>query len=143
MFAAQNMGLVPVDRAHTLAEFIDLIRQRAAQTPASTWIQTSAAWHEVNLAEGRLPTAPELDEATREHPVVVRRGGHVAVANSLALTLGGITRDTPDPQGGTIVRFPDGTPTGVLIEAPAYAPITALVPASTFEQMVEGLKRVC
>ena len=75
--------------------------------------------------------------------MVVRRGGHVAVANSLALTLGGITRDTPDPQGGTIVRFPDGTPTGVLIEAPAYAPITALVPASTFEQMVEGLKRVC
>src|SRR5437762_13732012 len=68
-----GMGLVPVDRAHTLAEFIDLIRQRAAQTPASTWIQTSAAWHEVNLAEGRLPTAPELDEATREHPVVVRR----------------------------------------------------------------------
>ena len=67
----------------------------------------------------------------------------MAVANSLALTLGGITRDTPDPQGGTIVRFPDGTPTGVLIEAPAYAPITALVPASTFEQMVEGLKRVC
>ena len=143
ILAAQNVGLVPVDRAHTLAEFIDLIRQRAAQTPASTWIQTSAAWHEVNLAEGRLPTAPELDEATREHPVVVRRGGHVAVANSLALTLGGITRDTPDPQGGTIVRFPDGTPTGVLIEAPAYAPITALVPASTFEQMVEGLKRVC
>src|SRR2546421_7705265 len=138
ILAAQNMSLVPVDRAHTLAEFIDLIRQRAAQTPPGTWIQTSAAWHEVSL-----PTAPELDEATPEHPVVVRRGGHVAVANSLALTLGGITRDTPDPQGGTIVRFPDGTPTGVLIEAPAYAPITALVPASTFEQMVEGLKRVC
>ena len=51
--------------------------------------------------------------------MVVRRGGHVVVANSMALTLGGITRNTPDPQGGTIVRFPDGTPTGVLIEAPA------------------------
>ena len=143
IFAAQNMGLVPVDKAHTLAEFIDLIRQRASQTPAGTWIQTSAAWHEVGLAEGRLPTAPELDEATREHPVVVRRGGHVVVANSLALTLGGITRDTPDPQGGTIARFPDGTPTGVLIEAPAYAPVTELVPAMTFDEMIEGLKLVC
>jgi predicted amidohydrolase YtcJ len=143
IFAAQNMSLVPVDRARTLAEFIDLIRQRAAQTPPGTWIQTSAAWHEVSLAEGRLPTAPELDEATREHPVVVRRGGHVAVANSLALTLGGITRDTPDPQGGTIMRFPDGTPTGVLIEAPAHAPITELVPAMTFDQMVEGLRLAC
>jgi predicted amidohydrolase YtcJ len=143
MFAAQNMGLVPVDQAHTLAEFIDLIRQRAAQTPAGNWIQTSAAWHEVNLAEGRLPTAPELDEATRDHPVLVRRGGHVVVANSLALTLGGITRDTPEPQGGTIVRFPDGIPNGVLIEAPAYAPIIALVPPMTSEQLVEGLRQAC
>jgi predicted amidohydrolase YtcJ len=143
MFAAQNMGLVPVDQAHTLAEFIDLIRQRAARTPPGTWIQTSAAWHEVSLAEGRLPTAPELDEATREHPVVVRRGGHVAIANSLALKLGGITRDTPDPQGGTIVRFPDGTPNGVLIEAPAHAPVTDLVPAMTFDEMIEGLKLAC
>ncbi len=143
MFAAQNMGLVPVDRAHTLAEFIDLIRQRAAQTPPGTWIQTSAAWHEVNLAEGRLPTAPELDEATRNHPVLVRRGGHVVVANSLALTLAGITRDTPEPQGGSILRFPDGTPTGVLIEAPAYAPVIALVPAMTPEQLVEGLRHAC
>src|SRR5437764_492248 len=116
MLAAQNTSLVPVDRADTLAEFIDLIRQRAAQTPPGAWIQTSAAWHEVNLAEGRLPSAPELDEATPNHPVLVRRGGHVVVANSLALTLGGITRDTPDPPGGTILRFPDGTPTGVLNE---------------------------
>src|SRR5437660_861149 len=44
MLAAQNTGLVPVDRAHTLAGFIDLIRQRATQTPPGTWIQTSAAW---------------------------------------------------------------------------------------------------
>jgi predicted amidohydrolase YtcJ len=143
MFAAQNMGLVPVDRARTLAEFIGLIKQRAAQTPPGAWIQTSAAWHEVNLAEGRLPTAPELDEATRDHPVLVRRGGHVVVANSLALTLGGITRDTPDPQGGTILRFPDSTPTGVLIEAPAYASILALVPAMTPQQLVEGLMLAC
>jgi predicted amidohydrolase YtcJ len=143
ILAAQNMGLVPVDRAHTLAEFIDLIRQRAVQIPAGTWIQTSAAWHEVNLAEGRLPTAPELDEATRDHPVLVRRGGHMAIANSLALTLGGITRETPEPQGGTIMRFPDGTPTDVLIEAPAYASIIALVPAMTPEQMVEGLRGAC
>src|SRR6266487_501497 len=143
ILTAQNMGLVPVDRAHTLAEFIDLIRQRAAQTPPGSWIQTSAAWHEVNLAEGRLPTAPELDEATQDHPVVVRRGGHVAIANSLALARAGITRETPDPQGGTIVRFPDGTPTGVLIEGPAHAPISTLVPPATFEQMVAGLRQAC
>ncbi len=136
ILAAQNMGLVPVDQAHTLAEFLDLIRQRAAQTLPGTWIQTSAAWHEVNLAEGHLPTAPELDEATREHPVVVRRGGHVVIANSLALTLGGITRETADLPGGTIVRFPDGTLPGsgevcrsrVLLPARSEHPRTAARP---------------
>ncbi len=143
ILAAQNSLLVPVDRARTLAELIELIRQRAAHTPAGEWITTSAAWHEVNVREGRLPTAPELDEATRDHPVLVRRGGHVAVANSLALQLGGITRETPDPQAGTIVRFPDGTPTGVLIEGPAHAPISTLVPPATFEQMVAGLQQAC
>ncbi|MFL5626404.1 MAG: amidohydrolase family protein [Ktedonobacteraceae bacterium] len=104
ILAAQNSSLVPVDRAHTLAEFTDLIRQRAASTPPGAWIMTSEAWHEVNLAEGRLPTAPELDEATKEHPVLVRRGGHIAVVNSLALSLAGITRDTPDPQGDRCAR---------------------------------------
>lgn len=143
ILAAQNSMLVPVDRARNLAEFIELIRQRAARTPAGEWIKTSDAWHEVNLQEGRLPTAPELDEATRDHPVLVRRGGHVAVANSLALQLGGITRETPDPQGGTIARFPDGTPTGVLIEGPAHAPVSTLVPPATFEQMVAGLQQAC
>jgi predicted amidohydrolase YtcJ len=143
ILAAQNSSLVQVDRAHNLAEFIDLIRQRAAQTPPGEWITTSNAWHEVNLAEGRLPTAPELDGATIQHPVVVMRGGHVVVANSLALQLGGITRDTPDPQGGTIMRFPDGTPNGVLIEAPAHSPVTKLLPHATFEQTVEDLRLAC
>lgn len=143
ILAAQNTLLVPVDQAQNLAEFVELIRQQAARTPAGEWIRTSDAWHEVNLQEGRLPTAPELDAATRDHPVLVRRGGHVAVANSLALHLGGITRDTPDPQGGTIVRFPDGTPNGVLIEGPAHAPVSRLVPPATFEQSVEGLKQAC
>lgn len=143
ILAAQNSSFVPVDQASNLAEFIDLIRQRAAQTPPGEWIITSNAWHEVSLAEGRLPTAPELDEATSRHPVVVKRGGHVIVANSLALKLGGITHDTPDPQGGTIMRFPDGTPNGVLIEAPAHAPVTNLLPPVTFEQAVEGLRLAC
>ena len=143
ILTAQNIGLVPVDRARNLAEFIELIRQRAAQTPAGEWIQTSDAWHEVNLAEGRLPTAPELDEATKEHPVLVRRGGHIAIANSLALKLAGITHDTPDPRGGTIARFSDGTPNGILIEGPARAPVMKLVPPATPEQLVEGLKLAC
>ncbi len=143
LLAAQNCLLVPVNLAHTLAEFVDLIRQQATKTPPGEWIRTSDAWHETNLQEGRLPTAPELDAATPDHPVLVRRGGHVVIANSLALQRAGITHDTPDPQGGTIVRFLDGTPNGVLIEGAAHEPITKLVPPPTVAQMVEGLKQAC
>ena len=143
LLAAQNCLLIPVDRAQTLAEFVDLIRQQAAKTPPGQWLRTSDAWHETNLQEGRLPTAPELDTATPDHPVLVRRGGHVVIANSLALQKAGITRSTPDPEGATIVRFPDGTPNGILIEGAAYEPVVKLVPPPTVAQMVEGLKQAC
>jgi predicted amidohydrolase YtcJ len=143
ILAAQDSLMVPVNQAHTMAEVVELIRQRAAITPPGEWISTSAAWHEANLQEGRLPTAQELDAATSEHPVLVRRGGHVVVVNSQALRLGGIMHDTPDPAGGTIVRQADGTPTGVLLEKAAFEFASKLVPPPNSAQMVEGLKRTC
>jgi len=81
IIAARNMGKVRADQAHSIAELVELIRQQAAHTPPGQWVQTVDAWHESNLAEGRLPTALELDQATREHPVWVKRGGHIGVAN--------------------------------------------------------------
>jgi predicted amidohydrolase YtcJ len=140
---AEDMLNVMVDHVTNLAQFLDLIAQHAAQTPTGQWIKTSIGWRESNLAEGRLPTAPELDSVAPNHPVLVKRGGHVAVANSLALALAGITRDTPDPQGGIIQRFPDGTPNGILIERPAFEPVEKLLPPLTVEQKVEGLRLAC
>jgi len=58
ILAAQNSMLVPVDRAHNLAEFIELIRQRAAHTPAGAWITTSAAWHEAQRRTSAHPFCP-------------------------------------------------------------------------------------
>ncbi len=143
IIAAKNIGKVPADQAHTIAELVELIRQQAARTPPGQWVQTLDAWHESNLAEGRLPTAPELDQATQEHPVWVKRGGHIGVANSLALKLANITRDTPDPKGGTIKRFPDGTPNGILLEAPAWMLVSQLISPLSTEQLAEHLKQAC
>ncbi len=143
IIAARNIGKVPADQAHSIAELVELIRQQAARTPPGQWVQTLDAWHESNLAEGRLPTAPELDQATREHPVWVKRGGHIGVANSLALKLADITRDTPDPKGSTIKRFPDGTPNGTLLEAPAWTLVSQLIPPLSTEQLTEHLKQAC
>ncbi len=97
ILAAENLGFVQADQAHSIAELVELIRQRAANTPAGQWIRTSTTWDESNLAERCLPTAVELDQATSEHPVWVKKGGHEGVANSLALHKAGITSETPDP----------------------------------------------
>ena len=97
ILAAEDISLVQADQAHSIAELVELIRQRAATTPAGQWIRTTLAWQESNLAERRLPTAPELDQASQDHPIWVKRGGHVGVANSLALHMAGLNRDKPDP----------------------------------------------
>jgi predicted amidohydrolase YtcJ len=140
--AARNLTFVPVDQARSIAEFVELIRQRAAQTPAGGWIQTTNAWNEANLAEGRLPTASELDAASGVHPVLVRRGGHNGVANSLALRLAGITKDTPDSRIGRIGRLPDGTPNGVLEGGMVYA-VAGRIPPPSLDEQVAGLRQAC
>src|SRR5215471_6524737 len=59
--SARDLARVRLDSARSLAELVELIRERAARTPEGQWIQTSAGWNESSLAEGRLPTADDLD----------------------------------------------------------------------------------
>jgi predicted amidohydrolase YtcJ len=141
--AIRNAHLIEADRANSMAELIELIRQDAATKPAGAWVLTSDEWNESNLDEERLPTAAELDQATQDHPVWVKRGGHIGSANSLALQLAGIRRDTPDPPGGRIERNSDGTPTGVLVSGPAYLSVERLIPLLPFEQRMDNLRLVC
>jgi predicted amidohydrolase YtcJ len=88
MEASRNTLLVPVDRARSLAEFTGMVSSAARDAAPGGWILTSMAWHESNLAENRLPTGAELDAAAPGHPVLARRGGHLAVASSPALAAG-------------------------------------------------------
>src|SRR5262252_538215 len=139
--ATRNATFVPVNRAHTIAAIVALIREQAARTPKGRWIQTSNAWHEQKLAEGRLPTAQELDEATRDHPVLVRRSGHMAVVNSLGLDVSGITLATPDPPGGRLGRRPDGTLDGMLEGGAQYALVH--VPPLPIDEQLAGVEQSC
>ena len=63
MEASRNPLLVPVDRAHSIAEFTAMIAAAARDSAPGAWIMTSMAWHESGLAENRLPTGAELDAA--------------------------------------------------------------------------------
>lgn len=137
--AALGAHDVPVHQARTLREFLDLIRQRAKSTPEGEWIRTTTNWQELNLAERRMPTAAELDQATDRHPVLVKRGGHNDIVNSYALRLAGITEDTPVPPGGVIGRDADGRLDGRLIDN-ALPLVERLLPAADLAQRIDGLR---
>jgi predicted amidohydrolase YtcJ len=88
----------------------------------------------------RHPTRDELDAATGGHPAFLTRTcGHLGVANSAALARAGITRDTPDPEGGQIDRDPHGEPTGLLRET-AMRLVQDQIPHSSRAQMKDALR---
>jgi predicted amidohydrolase YtcJ len=111
----------PADRldlgsARRMDDVIRMVRERASKVPAGTWVR-GGGWDEGKLEERRYITAADLDKAAPDHPVyLTHTTGHYGVANSLALKLSGITRETKDPPGGTIDRDADGNPTGVMKE---------------------------
>ncbi len=103
--------------ARSAAEFRDRIGAHAAKLPKGRWI-TGGDWDHENWSPANLPVRQWIDAATADHPVFVNRlDGHMALANSAALKLAGITRESKDPPGGVIVRDANGEPTGILKDA--------------------------
>ena len=90
-----NELAVSLAGARSIRDVQNAFAARAATTPRGEWILGGSGWHENQLAEGRLPGRKELDAVTPDHPVYLKRGGHVAVANSVALKLANITKDSP------------------------------------------------
>lgn len=115
-FLDGGFGLLSVDLrdAHDEKELVRRIGAYAATLPRGTWI-LNGNWDHEAWPDKALPTRKALDAVTPDHPVFVNRlDGHMALANSLALRLASITKATPDPDGGTIVRDASGEPTGIL-----------------------------
>jgi hypothetical protein len=97
-------------------------------------------WWEYQLAEGRLPIRTDLDQVAPNNPVAIP-GPHYVIANSLALKLAGVTRDTPDPQGGQIYKDANGEPTGLLMDN-ASRVVRKFMPQPTEARKIAGMKRV-
>lgn len=99
-----------------MADVARKVGERVARAAAGEWV-TGEGWDEGKLDEKRYIRASDLDVVSPNNPVyLTQTTGHYGVANSLALKVSNITKDTPDPAGGTIDRYPDGTPTGVMKE---------------------------
>lgn len=105
----------------SIAEMQGAIAERAATLPPGAWIRAND-YDEFYLAERRHPTRWDLDGAAGGRPVRLQHASrHIAVLNSTALALAGITAHTPDPPGGRIDRDRrTGQPTGVLREMNAW-----------------------
>lgn len=96
------------------------VQKYAKQNHELKWI-TGRGWNQVLWPDKNFPTADVLDEYVNNKPVWLRRvDGHAGWANSEALAIAGITKDTIDPQGGKILRDKDGNPSGVLIDNAMY-----------------------
>jgi predicted amidohydrolase YtcJ len=119
----------------TEEEAIDRVADHAADAAPGEWI-IGWGWDEGAWAN-RYPTQSQLSERFPDNPVLLRSlHGFAVWANGLALAKAGIDRDTPDPEGGRILRDQSGNPTGVLIDR-ATSLLTAAIPETTDEQMKE------
>jgi predicted amidohydrolase YtcJ len=119
-------------------EFARRLGEFAARLPKGEWV-LGGEWDHERWPGAPLPRRDWIDAAVGDHPVFVQRlDGHMGLANSIALKLAGITRDTKDPAGGTIVRDEKGEPTGVLKDA-AMGLVFNVVPPPTPEQYRQSL----
>jgi predicted amidohydrolase YtcJ len=101
----------------SIDDILSRMRDAAARLPAGEWVVAiSSPMPGTRLAGDRALTKADLDQAVPDRPAFISFGPHQSLANSRALDACGIGRDTPDPNGGEIVRGPDGSPTGLLRE---------------------------
>ena len=138
-FLAGGLGLssVLLRDASTPREFAERIARFARTRPAGTWIRNGDWDHE--LWGGELPSRAWIDADTPDHPVWVNRlDGHMALANTAALRAAGISRDTHDVPGGTIVRDENGVPTGVLKDN-AQSLVARVIPPPTDAELDDAL----
>ncbi len=134
----QGLASVQLRDAPSPEVFRDRIGAYAATLDQGRWV-LNGNWDHERWTPAELPTRQLIDAVTPANPVFINRlDGHMALANSLALELAGITRDTPDPPGGSIVRDADGEPTGVLKDAAMNA-VYAVIPQADAAEISTAL----
>ena len=133
-----RMVALKAPAVQSVPDVVAALRARAATQPPESWVM-GAGYDNNKLPGGRHPTRWDLDQAAVDHYVYARHtSGHMCVVSSKVLALAGITRETPDPDGGHIVRDEHGEPTGLLQENAQALVTNRFFPYPT-ETLVEAL----
>ncbi|MBO6585992.1 MAG: amidohydrolase [Gracilimonas sp.] len=126
-FQELNVNVAGIE---SLEATLDTIKAYAEANPELEWIQ-GRGWNQTLWEENEFPTAEDLDRVVPDRPVYLSRvDGHAGWVNSKALELAQISKDTPDPQGGKIIRDGNGEATGVFVDA-AENYIMEIIPEPT------------
>jgi len=140
--AGADMLSVRLNGVASIEELQKRVADAVAQHKEGEWI-TGSGWDHTLWADKKFPNKQELDAVAPKNPVfLVHVSGHVAVANSLALLHGEITRDSPNPPGGMIERDADGAATGMLEEDSAMSLVSVRIPDLKIDQRRRGIQMV-
>ncbi len=134
-----TLSNVQLDGTRSIQEAVRRVKDRVERTPSGTWVQGYGFDRSLWGLED-YPMAAWLDEVSPNHPVVMgSRDGHSVWINTNALQIAGIQAETPDPDGGVIVRDERGHPTGTLLEN-AMNLVRRAIPDSPFETVVDAAR---
>ena len=128
-----------LEGTNTLENFLAKVKDRVAKTEKGKWI-TGRGWIETFWRPPRFPTRQELESVAADHPLFLTRAdGHAAIANSAALKIAKIDKNTPNPFGGEILKDKmTGEPTGMLLDH-AQELVAKNIPPSTAAEREQAL----
>ena len=140
--AGQGMLSVRLNGATSIEELQKRVAEAVATHRPGEWIK-GGGWDHTLWQDKKFPNKQQLDAVAPKNPVLLTHvSGHVAVANSLALQISGVTKESPNPKGGEFERTEDGQPTGLLKESPAMRLVAQNIPDPTDEQRRRGIEMV-
>ena len=136
-FQQLNVDLMGIS---SLEATLDTLKSYAEANPDLEWIQ-GRGWNQTLWEENEFPTAADIDKVISDRPVWLSRvDGHAGWGNTMALQMAGVSKDTPDPQGGKIIRDGSGKATGVFIDA-AQGFVESEIPAPTEKEQKLALEK--
>ena len=142
IFGGREAAGPRINGLNSLDEILAEVKNFAINNPDQLWVIGGA--YEAAIIDGGDFDAHWLDSVVSDRPVVLHAVDHHTIwLNTKALELAGITKQTPDPTGGTIARRSDGTPKGTLREPTAMALILDIAPADSIQSDVAAIKRAC